>query len=154
MQGASETCEDLLQLHARSSGTWNEAIRVNALAGKWLCPCCSCTRNKKRLRLSRCCSCAPGLPLRPLPLRLRARAAMATLYFQVWGGWCSVHMDATVWCMTLPFTDGASVVCVIDWCLLNTSLLKFCRGLALCLPLHSLHQWADEFHMGPIVMCT
>ena len=110
------------------------------------------------LRLSRCCSCAPGRPLRPLPLRLRPRAAMATLYIQVWGGWCSVHMDSTVWCMTLPFTDGASAVCLVYWCLLYTSLLRICRGLALRLPLHALHPWADVFHMEPhpnvYVMCT
>ena len=34
-------------------------------------------------------------------------------------------MDSSVWCMTLPFADGGSAVCVVHWCVLCTLLLPF-----------------------------
>ena len=42
---------------------------------------------------------------------------MATLHIQVWGGWCSVHIDATVWCVTLPFTDETTAIGRVQCCI-------------------------------------
>ena len=100
----------------RSSGTSNEASGPTRRLGSGCAPAAP-ARTTRTAAAQPLLQLRAGRLLRPLPLRLRTRAAMATLYIQVWGGWCSVHMDATVWCVTMLFTDETTVIERVQCCI-------------------------------------
>ena len=105
-------------MQGRSRGIMEGAVRVGAPAQQMAVPLRLPHALQGLLRPGRCCSCT----LCVRSARCRCACQMATLYIKVWGGRCFVHMDSSVWCLTLPFADWGSAVCVVHWCVLCTLL--------------------------------